>query len=113
MYKKNEELGKKFREYIIGQISDLKLPASVQGISSMCTIAFGCYSFKKGIKLEQFDGKAYSFFIEEMAKRHVLLPPLPTETIFLSPVHETVFNDIEIAIKESLNELKNNYYLRS
>ncbi len=82
----------------------------MQGISSMSTIAFGCHSFKRGIALEQFDAVAYSFFIGEMAKRQILLPPLPTETIFLSPVHKSVFDDIKIAIKQSLEELKNNYY---
>lgn len=45
-----------------------------------------------------------------MAKRYVLLPPLPTETIFLSPVHENVFDEIKIAIKQSFEEIKNKYY---
>ena len=110
LYIKNQELGDDMRKYISNQINNLELAACVQGVSSMLTIAFGCNSFKKGIKLEQCDEKAYSFFIEEMAKRHVLLPPLPTETIFLSPVHESVFDEIKIAIKQSLEELKKGYY---
>ncbi|MBU0620024.1 aminotransferase class III-fold pyridoxal phosphate-dependent enzyme [Patescibacteria group bacterium] len=110
LYLKNEELGNDLRKYITEQINNLKLPACVQGISSMLTIAFGCYNFKRGIKLESCDNKAYCFFIEEMAKRRILLPPLPTETIFLSPVHERVLDDIKTAIKQSLETVKNEYY---
>ncbi len=110
IYTKNEEMGSQFREYIIEQIGNLKLPACVQGISSMSTLAFGCQSFKKGIKMEKYDTRAYNLFIQKMAKRYVLFPPLPTETIFLSPVHEGVFDDIKIAIKESLEELKKEIY---
>ena len=110
LYIENEQLGDEFRKYITEQIRDLELPACVQGIASMLTIAFGCNSFKRGIKLEQYDSDAYSFFIEEMAKRHVLLPPLPTETIFLSPVHKVVIGDIKAAIRQSFEDLKKNYY---
>lgn len=110
IYLKNEEMGKRLRKYITEQINSLEIPACVQGISSMLTIAFGCSGFEKGIKLEQCDVGAYRFFIEEMAKRHVLLPPLPTETIFLSPVHQKILGEIEIAITQSFVELRKNYY---
>ena len=110
LYSINEKIGNLFRRYVSEQINDFKLPACIQGISSMSTIAFGCNSFERGIKLENFDDKAYSFFIEEMAKRRILMPPLPTETIFLSTVHEIVLNKIKVAIKESFEEMKKNYY---
>lgn len=112
-YLKNAQLGEDLREFITEQISIFKLPACVQGISSMLTIAFGCHSFKGGIKLELFDAEAYSFFIEEMAQRFILLPPLPTETIFLSPVHEGVLDDIKNAIKQSFKAMENNYYKKN
>ncbi len=109
-YVENEKMGKNLRKYITEQIDNIKISACVQGISSMLTIAFGCSSFKRGIKLEQCDFGAYNFFIEEMAKRHILLPPLPSETIFLSPVHQRVLGEIKVAIKQSLEELRKNYY---
>ncbi len=110
IYLKNEKMGRHLRKYITEQANSLKTATCVQGISSMLTIAFGCSSFKSGITLEQCDFKAYRFFIEEMAKRHVLLPPLPTETIFLSPVHQRVLGEIKVAIKQSFEELRKNYY---
>lgn len=113
VYIKNEEMGSRFRKFIIDQINNFQLSACVQGISSMSTIAFGCRSFERGIKFEQHDANAYNFFIKEMAKRHFLLPPLPTETIFLSPVHECVFDDIKDAIKQSLEEVKNSYHKKT
>ncbi|MFA5962321.1 MAG: aminotransferase class III-fold pyridoxal phosphate-dependent enzyme [Parcubacteria group bacterium] len=110
MHKKSKEIGDDLRKYITEQMDSLNIPGCVQGILSMLTVAFGCSSFKQGIKLERCDVGAYGFFIEEMAKRRVLLPPLQTETIFLSPVHECVLGEIKIAIKQSLEEMKKIYY---
>jgi len=107
---KNEYLGHQLRNYIAEQINNIELPACVQGISSMATLAFGCKSFRKGIKMEKIDDKAYNLFIQKMVKKHVLLPPLPTETIFLSPVHEAVMDDIKKAFKSSLEEIKKEIY---
>ncbi len=109
-YTKTQKLGDDLRDYIREQINRLQIPACVQGIASMLTVAFGCKSFIKGIKLEGCDDTVYNFFIEEMAKRHILLPPLPTETVFLSPVHESVIDEIKIAIKQSLEEVKDKHY---
>jgi len=110
VYSKNEDLGDQLRNYITEQINNLKLPACIQGISSMITLAFGCASFKQGIKMKEIDDRSYNLFIRKMAKRHVLLPPLPTETIFLSPVHEIVMDDIKKAFKYSLEEIKKEIY---
>ncbi|KKQ87732.1 MAG: Glutamate-1-semialdehyde 2,1-aminomutase [Berkelbacteria bacterium GW2011_GWA2_38_9] len=110
VYKKNMKIGDDFREFLKEQIKRIGISASVQGISSMSTMAFGCKSFEKGILAENYDSKAYNLFIQKMAKKNVLFPPLPTETIFLSPVHESVFEEIKIAIKKSLEELKEEIY---
>lgn len=109
-YKETQELGDDLRNFIKEQISKLQIPACVQGMASMLTIAFGCSSFEKGIKLETCNDTIYNFFIEEMAKRHVLFPPLPTETVFLSPVHKSVIKKIKEAIKQSLKMVKDKYY---
>ncbi len=110
VYKKNIKMGDDFRKFLKDQIKSLDIPASVQGISSMSTIAFGCKKFEKGILLENYDSKAYNLFIQKMATKNILFPPMPTETIFLSPVHEEVFEEIKIAIRESLKELKEEIY---
>lgn len=111
-YRNNAKLGDDFRSFIQNQIDELKLPACVQGVASMSTLAFGCKSFNKGIKMENFDIAAYNLFIQKMAKRHILFPPLPTETVFLSPVHRKVLKQIKLAIKQSLEELKKEYFNR-
>jgi len=109
-YRETQKLGDDLRVYIKEQINRLQIPACVQGMTSMLTIAFGCSSFVKGVKLETCNNTAYNFFIEEMAKRYVLFPPLPTETVFLSPVHKNVADKIKDAIKQSLEEVKDKYY---
>ncbi len=106
LYKKNNEIGESFRKFLQEQIKRLEITAAVQGVGSMSTLAFGCKSFEKGIVFEKYDTKTYNLFIEKMAHKNVLFPPLPTETIFLSPVHEDVMDEIKKAIKESLEELK-------
>ena len=45
-------------------------------------------------------------FIKKMADRNILFPPLPTETVFLSPVHEEIIDDIERALKTTLSEMR-------
>lgn len=110
IHKKNNEMGNNFKKFLEDEIKNNGIPASVQGISSMITIAFGCKSFEKGILLENYDTRAYNLFIQKMAIRNILFPPLPTETIFLSPVHEIVFEKIKTAIRESLKELKEEIY---
>jgi len=109
-YQTNIELGDNLMRYISDQILELGLLASVQGVASMLTIAFGCKTFNSGVVLENINISAYNSFISKMAKRNILLPPLHTETIFLSPVHSAVLDDIKKAIRESLQEIKNEYY---
>lgn len=110
VHKKFEKLGDELRKFLQEQIEILSLPAAVQGIGSMITIAFGCTSFKNGIIFEKYDSKAYNFFIEDLAKKNILFPPLPTETIFISPVHESIMGELKEAIRESLVKLKNEIY---
>lgn len=106
VHSKSAALGDRLRSFIARVIEENNLNASVQGIDSMLTIAFGCKSFKSGIKNENYDEKAYSVFIKKMADQNILFPPLPTETVFLSPVHEEVIGEIESALKKSLSEMK-------
>ncbi len=72
---------------------DVKL--AIQGATSMMSLAFGCTSYRHGVKEANANPKTYACFAEYMAKEHrILLPPLYTETIFLAPAH--------IAIKDNL-----------
>jgi glutamate-1-semialdehyde 2,1-aminomutase len=106
VHKKISELGDRLRAFIDSSIKRYELNACVQGVDSMLTIAFGCKSFKSGIKNEGFDDTTYSLFIKKMAEKDILFPPLPTETVFLSPVHERVIEKIEEAIDATFRELK-------
>lgn len=99
-------LGNRLRSFISKTIEEYNLNACVQGVDSMFTIAFGCKSFIQGIINEKFDKRIYDIFIKKMADRNVLFPPLPTETIFLSPVHEEVIDEIERTLKMTLSEMK-------
>jgi glutamate-1-semialdehyde 2,1-aminomutase len=104
-YEKNQRIGDDFRNHVQTEIDRLRIKAGVQGIASMATLAFGCEKFERGLFLEEYDSKAYDAFIKKMAKRGVLMPPLPTETIFLSYVHVDVMDQIKSSIHESLTEM--------
>ncbi len=108
VHTKMSQLGNRLRSFIASCIEKYELNASVQGIDSMFTIAFGCKSFKTGIKNEKIDDQTYEAFIKGMAEKGVLFPPLPTETVFVSPVHEEVIELIELAIDNTLKEIKEN-----
>lgn len=101
------KLGNRLRSFISSAINKYGLDACVQGTDSMLTVAFGCKDFIHGIKNEKFNQKAYDIFVKKMAERNILFPPLPTETVFLSPVHEVVIDKIEKAFDEVLSEMKN------
>lgn len=100
------ELGNQLRSFISNTIKKYNLNACVQGTDSMLTVAFGCKNFIHGIKCEKFNQQAYDIFVKKMAERNILLPPLPTETIFLSPVHKPIIKKIERAFEEVLLEMK-------
>lgn len=110
-YQKNRKLGERLSRWIVDCLCDLEINGCVQNIDSMLTLAFGCKSFRKGLSEEEFDGGAYDRFIREMASRGILFPPLPTETIFLSPVHEEVIDLLEKEIKAGLTSLKEQGYV--
>lgn len=101
------EMGNYFRTTVAKMIKDLYLNASIQGYASMLTIAFGCKSFTKGIRNEEFDSQAYEYFISKMAEQGVLFPPLPTESVFLSLVHKKVLDEVLNKIKLVLESMKN------
>lgn len=101
------KLGDRLRLYVSNAIKKYGLNACVQGTDSMLTVAFGCKDFIHGIRNEKFNQKAYDIFVKKMTERKILFPPLPTETIFLSPVHEMVIEKIEKAFDEVLSEMKN------
>jgi len=101
-----EKLGKTFRREISAHIDKINANASVQGIASMFTIAFGCKGFTQGIINENYNVQAYNIFINRLAKKKILFPPLPTETVFLSKVHEPLASDILTIIKTTLTDMK-------
>lgn len=105
IYSQMDALGERFRTLVSQQIKKNNLNACVQGVGSMLTIAFGCKNFRTGIRNEKYNSKLYNIFIKKMARRNILFPPLPTETIFLSPVHESVIDEIERAFKLTLLEM--------
>jgi glutamate-1-semialdehyde 2,1-aminomutase len=101
------KLGEKFRKEISNHLNKIQAKACIQGIASMFTIAFGCRSFKYGIVNENYDVNSYNDFISKLAKKGILFPPLPTETVFLSNIHEPLADEIIFAIKDTLDEMKN------
>ncbi|MDP3917792.1 MAG: aminotransferase class III-fold pyridoxal phosphate-dependent enzyme [Candidatus Woesebacteria bacterium] len=101
------KLGNRLRSFISNSINKYDLNACVQGTDSMLTVAFGCKDFVHGISNEKFNQKTYDIFVKKMAERKILFPPLPTETVFLSPVHEAVIEKIEKAFDEVFLEIKN------
>lgn len=107
VYAQITALGNRLRSFISKTIEEYNLNACVQGVDSMLTIVFGCKSFTQGIVNEKLDKRLYNIFIKKMADRNILFPPLQTETIFLSPVHEEVINEIEKTLKMTLSEMKN------
>ncbi len=106
IYAELEKLGNTFRKEISLHINEIDANACIQGIASMFTIAFGCRSFTQGIINENYNTNAYEVFIEKLAKKKILFPPLPTETIFLSKVHKPIAEDILSSIKIALTEMK-------
>lgn len=104
-HKEAFRLGDEIRAHIKDCIKESRLRACVQGIGSMFTIAFGCDSFRAGIQAEKFSPEKYGDFILEMAKRGYLFPPLPTETVFLSPVHARVKDNFKKTLREVLKSL--------
>lgn len=105
IYEQLDEMGDHFRLEINNLISEYDLNIAIQGIGSMFTIGFGCKSFNQGITNENFDSDAYQEFIRRMAKQNILFPPLPTETVFLSPVHQSILKDIIEKTKNTLIDM--------
>lgn len=106
-HEKINKMGKELREFIIKEIDSMGIFACVQGIGSMLTITFGCEKFEQGLYLTKFSEDLYYMFIENSARLGVLFPPLPTETVFLSPVHELCLPQIKDIIRKSLEAIRN------
>ena len=102
IYEQLDEMGDRFRLEINNLIREYNLNIAIQGIGSMLTIGFGCKSFTQGITNENFDADTYQEFIKRMAKLKILFPPLPTETVFLSLVHQEILEDIIEKTKNTL-----------
>lgn len=105
IHEKLQEIGEDIRSHIRQEIESLRLHACVQGIASMFTIAFGCKSFKHGLGATEYNRELYTQFVQIMAKRGLLFPPLPTETVFLSVVHMPLVSQIKEQISQGLQEL--------
>lgn len=105
IHEKVNALGDRLRKHIRDEIDRLDLHASVQGVGSMLTVAFGCEEFEQGLS-PNHDSKTYTTFIQKLASKGIVFPPLCTETVFLSPVHQDVIEEIELKISEALTELK-------
>lgn len=102
------KLGARLRAFIDQKIREYGLFASVQGYGSMFTIAFGCREFPCGLRLEtSVNTNMYTKFVEILCSKGIIFPPLYTETVFLSPVHNEVIEHIEEVLAESLAELAN------
>jgi glutamate-1-semialdehyde 2,1-aminomutase len=68
---------------------------AVQGFGSMMSVAFDCDAFPHGVGVAQANEAKYYAFADYLAEHaSVLLPPLFTETIFLSPVHIPVADEL-------------------
>ena len=107
IHEKMNEIGDDVRKFIKEIIDEIGLNASVQGVGSMFTIAFGCKEFKHGLKASGFSSEKYEEFIKYLAEnKKILFPPLQTETVFLSIVHKARINYIKKSIKEALYAVK-------
>lgn len=102
---KLETMGNQLRHFISSEAQRHGLRIAVQGVGSMLTIAFGIDQFEQGLSEAQHDKSMFDKFINGLAQHGVLHPPLPTETIFLSPVHSTVLDRIQEAISRTFIEL--------
>lgn len=105
LHKKLALFGENIRNHINSEIHSSKLNACVQGVGSMFTIAFGCSSFASGIVNEKYDEKLYEKFVSILAEHGILFPPLPTETVFLSPAHIAAQDEIKDSISKAFHKL--------
>lgn len=97
-----DALGERFRSFLRDEATALDATVAVQGIGSMTTAAFGVDSFPHGLAVDEPDEERYRAFIEAAAEQGLLMPPLATETVFLSPVHEPMMDEIEDGLAAAL-----------
>jgi len=104
-YDHMDDLGQRLREHIRHTCTKYGLKVAVQGVGSMLSIAFGVDHFRFGLSETAWDGEAFAHFIQALAAKGVLYPPLPTETVFLSPAHESVFDHLEKAFSYAIEKV--------
>lgn len=82
---------------------ELGLKISIQGYGSMMSLAFDTDNFTSGIRDSKASEEKYIKYVKYLAAEHrLLLPPLFTETIFLSPAHLNHEEEIIEALKAGL-----------
>jgi len=72
----------------------------------MSSIAFGVSGYTSGLVPDISQRQQYNQLITALAKRGVLMPPLATETIFLSEAHSQVMDEVLHYMEESISEIK-------
>jgi len=80
----------------------LGIKGAVQREGSMLSVAFGVSAFQYGVLATNFDTRRFDIFVAEMAMAGCLMPPLPTETIFMCPAHAAVMDQILLATTTAL-----------
>jgi glutamate-1-semialdehyde 2,1-aminomutase len=101
-----DELGERFRSSAAAELATLDDQTAVQGIGSMATVAFGVDSFPHGLAVDAPDKERYREFVAAAATNGMLLPPLATETMFFAPVHEPIMDDVEAALADTVDDLR-------
>lgn len=84
------------------------LMIAIQGYGSMFSIAFDVDNFTHGIQQSGANEEKYIEFVKYLASNHnLLLPPLYTETIFLSEAHIEKEEAITSKLLAGLNHIAN------
>lgn len=87
-HKELDSLRGRITQAITEYARSLNMQVAVQGYGSMFSIAFDVDMFEQGIHTSGANQEKYIEFVKYLAREHrLLLPPLYTETIFLSVAH--------------------------
>ncbi len=106
-YDELNELRQKITTELTAHAKSLGLPFAIQGIGSMMSLAFGCDTFPQGAVAAGANAEMYEKFASHLASSEkILLPPMFTETIFLSPVHVAEEAKIISSLKSCMTWLK-------
>ena len=105
VHKRLIKLGDIFRTSISTMFEEYRTDASIQGIASMTSIAFHTGPYTTALIPNNQQNATYERFVTSLAQKGILMPPLATETIFLSDVHTSVMPEILEKINEVIKEL--------